>query len=120
MSDRRLRRAAELLKSSAAAHGRARVSVVDALAVLPHVLWDEPEEAGAIAEWVEANALPEGGAEQLGFLLSSVRSRAVVASGEGGAGEEDGDRLVDDATALSEAAVDMSLSRLGPQAGELC
>ncbi|EOD39556.1 hypothetical protein EMIHUDRAFT_200064 [Emiliania huxleyi CCMP1516] len=72
VSDRRLRRSAELLKACAAAHGRDTVSVVDVAAVLPHVLWDTAEEAAALAEWVEDNALPDGGAEQLRFLLESA------------------------------------------------
>ena len=61
-----------LLKASAAAHGRCSVGVVDALAVLPHVLWEEPEDASALDEWLEAHALPEAGVEQLRFLLSSL------------------------------------------------
>ena len=105
VSDRRLRRTAELFKSSAAAHGRSCVSVVDVLAVLPHVLWEEPEEAGSIADWVEANALPDAGMEQLNFLLSSIRSRAMAAAASSqGATEDHG--LLDDAVALSKAAVE--------------
>ena len=80
VSDRRLRRSAELLKACAAAHGRDVVSVVDAAAVLPHVLWETAEEAAALAEWVEDHAVPEGGAEQLQYLLESVRSRAALAA----------------------------------------
>ena len=116
VSDRRLRRASELLKASAAAHGRQAVSVVDAVAVLPHVLWEESEEAQPLAEWIEENALPEGGEEQISFLLASVRARAEAAAearaeggGEGGGGEGgagDFDALVADADALAVAAVD--------------
>ena len=64
-SDRRLRHAAQLLQSCAAAHGRGTVTVVDTIAVLPHVLWDDPEEAEALGEWIEAHALPDEGAEQV-------------------------------------------------------
>ena len=65
VSDRRLRRAAQLLQSCAAAHGRRAVTVVDTIAVLPHVLWDDPEEAEALGEWIEAHALPDEGTEQV-------------------------------------------------------
>ena len=123
VSDRRLRRAADLLKSSAAAHGRKVVSVLDALAVLPHVLWEEPEEAESLSEWVESQALPEGGAEQIGFLLASVRARAAAAADaaadaaaedgtgggdddEGGQGGQGGGPLGEDAEAVARAAVE--------------
>ena len=107
VSDRRLRRTAELLKSSAAAHGRHRVSIADVLAVLPHVLWEEAEEAGQLEEWVEANALPRGDAEQLAFLLSSIQDRAgsvVAADGDGDA--DDLNSITEDAAALSLAAIE--------------
>eukprot|EP00962_Isochrysis_galbana_P058706 scaffold31868_cov114-Isochrysis_galbana.AAC.4 len=84
VSDRRLRRTAGLLRASAAAHGRGEVSVADVAAVLPHVLWGTEDEAGPVAAWVEEKMVPEGGADQLGFLLESVRVRARArAEGEG-------------------------------------
>ena len=113
-----------LLKASAAAHGRCSVGVVDALAVLPHVLWEEPEDASALDEWLEAHPLPEAGVEQLRFLLSSLHARVAEAeaevSGEAAASVEDTDgaspspaqlgsmtqRLEEDATALALAAVE--------------
>ena len=52
------RRAADLLRACAAAHGRGAVSVLDLAAVLPHVLWDAPDEASTLAEWVEDHVLP--------------------------------------------------------------
>ena len=130
ISDRRLRRAAELLKASAAAHGRQSVSTVDVLAVLPHVLWEDEEEARALDEWVKANALPEGGAEQIGFLLSSVRARTIAAAaaataaaagsdGGGGGGEGevgDTDSLLADASALTSAAVEAAAEMRAHQA----
>ena len=68
-SDRRLRHAAQLQQSCAAAHGRRAVTVVDTIAVLPHVLWDDPEEAEALGEWIEAHALPDEGTEQVRWSL---------------------------------------------------
>ena len=106
------RRAAELLRACAAAHGRAAVSVLDLAAVLPHVLWDAPDEAPALAEWVEEHVLPEGGAEQLRFLLASLRARAsTVEEGDGGASDGGGGgggdgALLADARALSAAALE--------------
>ena len=87
VSDRRLRRSADLLRVSAAAHGRQRVSVVDLLAVLPHVLWEDPEEAPALADWLERNALPDAEAESLGYLLRSLRARAIAAAADAVAGD---------------------------------
>ena len=104
VSDRRLRRVAELLKSSAAAHGRTSVSVLDTLAVLPHVLWEEPEDAMSLSDWVEENALPDGGGEQLEFLLSSVRGRVAAAAEEEPVAEEDV-ALKNDVSALATAAL---------------
>ena len=109
VSDRRLRRTAELLKACAAAHGRGEVSVLDALAVLPHVLWEEPDEAGALAEWVEDHALPDGSAEQLVYLLASVRTRATAAAA---AEEGGGDGVEDDRAAVAADASAVSRSAL--------
>ena len=111
VSDRRLRRTAELLKSSAAAHGRAAVSLADLAAVLPHVLWDDPASAPALAEWVEEHLLPERAAEQLEFLLGSLRRRAeehAEQPPEAGAAAamREGDAIAADAAALAAASVD--------------
>ena len=43
------------------------------LAVLPHVLWEEAEEAGQLEEWVEANALPRG-TQAARIPLSSIQT----------------------------------------------
>ena len=102
ISDRRLRRAADVLRASAAAHGRRTVGVVDALAALPHVLWDDPDEAGALAEWVEEHALPDGGAEQLRYLLDAMRARAAAAADD----ERADSALEEDARALAAAAAE--------------
>ena len=123
MHMRARRRAADLLRACAAAHGRGAVSVLDLAAVLPHVLWDAPDEAPALAEWVDEHVLPDGGAEQLRFLLASLRARAATvedadggASDGGGGGGDGGDDggsdggggalLAADVRALSAAALD--------------
>ena len=45
-------------------------------------------DAAALDEWVETHALPEGGAEQLGFLLSSLEARAAEVVAEASAEDE--------------------------------
>lgn len=108
LSDRRLLRSAELLRASAAAHGRASVTVVDAAAVLPHVLWASPDDAPALAAWLEDELLPEGGAAQLTFLLASIRARAVGASGAGC-----DETLREDARSLAAAALEAAAEMVG-------
>ena len=80
------------------------MSVLDTLAVLPHVLWEEPEDAISLSDWVEENALPDGGGEQLEFLLSSVRGRVAAAAEEEPVAEEDV-ALKNDVNALATAAL---------------
>jgi hypothetical protein len=63
---------------------RREVSVADVAAVLPHVLWGTEDEAGPVAAWVEERMVPEGGTDQLGFLLSSVKARAADRAEGGG------------------------------------
>ena len=53
ISDRRLRQAADLMKACAASHAaRHEVSIVDALAVLPHVLWNDPADYLPTRSWL--------------------------------------------------------------------
>ncbi|KAL1525635.1 hypothetical protein AB1Y20_020488 [Prymnesium parvum] len=114
ISDRRLRRSAELLRASAAAHGASAVSVVDCLAVLPHVLWDDPADIEPMRVWIEENALPDGGTEQLAFLLSSLQRLAAAAADGSSEGSADGavraqsriSLLESESEALAEAALE--------------
>ena len=57
VSDRRLVKAARLLKISAASHGRTKVDPVDCL-LLQHVIWRMPEQRAAVREWLWNNLTP--------------------------------------------------------------
>ncbi|KAL3899395.1 MAG: hypothetical protein SGPRY_012648 [Prymnesium sp.] len=116
LSDRRLRKSADLLRSSASAHGAGEVSVVDCLAVLPHVLWEHPDDFQPLRKWIEDKALPDGGVEQLLFLIESVTQRAIAtAEGRGGGSNSDAEAvaaaisvslLQEESAALAEASVE--------------
>jgi MoxR-like ATPase len=83
ISDRRLVKAARLLKISAASHGRRKVDPIDCL-ILQHVAWNLPEQCSAVREWLWDNITPgsaAGGgstAQQLNLLLSGLRQEAIV------------------------------------------
>ena len=61
ISDRRLVKAARLLRIVAASHGRTRVEPLDCLAVLQHALWTLPEHRGPIKEWLLDHLTPGAG-----------------------------------------------------------
>jgi MoxR-like ATPase len=60
VSDRRLIKAARLLKLSAASHGRTRVDPIDCL-LLQHIAWRLPEQRSAVKEWLWDHLTPGGG-----------------------------------------------------------
>ncbi|KAL9188343.1 hypothetical protein ACHAXT_006721 [Thalassiosira profunda] len=79
VSDRRLVKAARLLKVSAASHGRTSVDYVDCL-LLQHVVWQLPEQRDAIREWLWDHLTPgksDGVAEQTAFLLQGLASESL-------------------------------------------
>ena len=95
VSDRRLVKAAALLRVAAFTSGRSAVSKYDCL-LLQHVLWKNPEEAERIAEWF-VDYLREPGAEvdQVQFLLAGLSKRmwraaaeSELAAGDGAQREE--------------------------------
>jgi MoxR-like ATPase len=102
MSDRRLVKAAQLLKVSAATHGRTRVDPMDCL-LLQHMAWNLPEQREMIVEWLLNHITPgtmsEGGSKiaQYNILLNSVRQSAMTSirrtsgdiTGASGASESD-------------------------------
>jgi MoxR-like ATPase len=59
VSDRRWKKAARLLRACAVAHGRAYVDGQD-LGLLEHVLWDRPEQRGAVAALLTRTLEEEG------------------------------------------------------------
>lgn len=84
ISDRRLVKAARLLKVSAASHGRTRVDPIDCL-LLQHMAWRLPEHRIAVREWLWDNLTPgsvAGGgstASQFNLLLNGLRQETLVA-----------------------------------------
>ena len=79
VSDRRLVKASNLLKVSAASHGRKRVDFVDCL-LLQHVLWQTPEHRDPIREWLFDNMTPgtaDNLVEQTHFLLQGLGSESL-------------------------------------------
>lgn len=79
VSDRRLVKASNLLKVSAASHGRKRVDFVDCL-LLKHVLWKYPEHRDPIREWLFDNMTPgtaDDLVEQTQFLLRGLGSESL-------------------------------------------
>lgn len=83
ISDRRLVKAARLLKVSAASHGRNRVDPIDCL-LLQYVAWRLPEHRSAVRQWLWDNITPgssaSGGstASQFNLLLSSLCQEALA------------------------------------------
>jgi MoxR-like ATPase len=62
LSDRRLVKAARLLKVCAASHGRTRVDYIDCL-LLQHIVWRLPEERTAVREWLWDRVTPGASAD---------------------------------------------------------
>jgi MoxR-like ATPase len=59
-SDRRLVKAAGMLRIVAATHGKATVSLQDCL-LLQHVLWYHPDDQKALRDWLLKRVVPETG-----------------------------------------------------------
>ena len=78
VSDRRLVKASNLLKVSAASHGRKRVDFIDCL-LLQHVIWQYPDQRQQIREWLFDNMTPgtaDDLVEQTLFLLRGLGSES--------------------------------------------
>mmetsp|Transcript_67519 Transcript_67519/g.162059 ORF Transcript_67519/g.162059 Transcript_67519/m.162059 type:complete len:854 (+) Transcript_67519:57-2618(+) len=76
VSDRRLAKAAKLLRVAAAAVGSSRVVEAD-LWILQHVFWDKhPEQASAISGWLSMRLHEESSSRRSWyFLLDSLKTR---------------------------------------------
>lgn len=96
ISDRRLLKTAQLLRLSAASHGRQKVDTVDCL-LLQHCMWQLPEQKKSVTEWLMENLTPGSDMQQFRFLLENLRKEIETAvrktsgdtSGEYGAREAD-------------------------------
>jgi AAA lid domain len=71
-SDRRLVKAAGMLRIVAATHGKATVSLQDCL-LLQHVLWYHPDDQKALRDWLLKRVVPETG-ECFRHILSILGS----------------------------------------------
>jgi MoxR-like ATPase len=81
ISDRRLVKAARLLKISAASDGRKKVDTLDFL-LLQHCFWNVPSERVAIREWLWDNLTPSDRgtdvtSNQIRFLLDNLRKEIM-------------------------------------------
>ena len=79
VSDRRLVKAARLLKISAATHGRTQVDLVDCL-ILQHILWQIPDQRENIREWLWDNLTPGSSAnvvDQTSMLLKNLSNELI-------------------------------------------
>jgi MoxR-like ATPase len=82
ISDRRLVKAARLLKISAASDGRRKVDTLDFL-LLQHCFWNEPSQRLAIREWLWDNLTPSDrgtdvSPNQMRFLLDNLRKEILA------------------------------------------
>mmetsp|Transcript_28689 Transcript_28689/g.43353 ORF Transcript_28689/g.43353 Transcript_28689/m.43353 type:complete len:316 (-) Transcript_28689:1577-2524(-) len=99
VSDRRLTKAARLLKISAASNGRTSVDRIDCM-LLQHIIWRFPEQRHAVREWLLDNITPftsndgsSSEAIQFQLILDGLRREAMELvrktggdiSGKGGA-----------------------------------
>ena len=75
VSDRRLVKSVALLQVAAFTSGRSYVTPKDCM-LLQHVLWNRPEEAEKIYEWLLKALTQDDGMQQLQYLLSGMFGRA--------------------------------------------
>ncbi|PRW56633.1 ATPase associated with various cellular activities AAA_5 isoform A [Chlorella sorokiniana] len=75
VSDRRLVKAVALMQVAAYTSGRSRVSEYDCL-LLRHILWQRPDEAERIYDWLLNNLASDDGLQQLQFILNGMFGRA--------------------------------------------
>ena len=98
LSDRRLVKAARLLKICAASHGRTKVDPLDCL-LLQHIAWQLPEQRNVIREFLWEHLTPSSreSVSSIRMLLDGLRNEAITAvrktsghvTGELGAREAD-------------------------------
>lgn len=76
ISDRRLVKAARLLKICAASDGRNRVDPIDCL-LLQHCMWHIPEQKAIVRDWLWDNITPGGQMNQFRLLLETLRGEIL-------------------------------------------
>lgn len=97
VSDRRLGKAAKMLKVAAWANGRDRVLPTDAL-LLAHVLWSDPAQHEPLKEWLLGRVAADDAIAKERFLISSLFRRACKLTAQGGRNAKDEDDGSDKAT----------------------
>ncbi|KAK3246417.1 hypothetical protein CYMTET_44048 [Cymbomonas tetramitiformis] len=81
VSDRRMVKVVALLRCAAYTSGRFTVSEMDCL-LLQHTLWQRPDEAEIIREWVIKRLAQDKGAGQVQYLLTGLFRRTCHAHAE--------------------------------------
>ncbi|GLC43207.1 hypothetical protein PLESTB_000850700 [Pleodorina starrii] len=110
VSDRRLVKAIQLLQVAAYCNGRDTVTEYDCL-LLQHVLWQRPEQADRIHDWVISQLSIDDGLKQVQYLLGGLFSRACRSLGNA-------DKLADIRTEVS-ALVQLLSEKYQQVAGNL-
>jgi len=82
VSDRRLVKAVALMQVAAYCNGRNSVTEYDCL-LLEHILWQRPEHAPKIHDWILNQLAVDDGMKQVQYLLSGIFSRTCKALGTG-------------------------------------
>lgn len=75
VSDRRLVKAMQLLQVAAHCNGRTSLSEYDCL-LLQHILWQRPEQADRINDWIMSQLAVDDGLKQVQYLLQGLFNRA--------------------------------------------
>ena len=86
-----------MLRVAAYTCGRRAVNEYDTL-LLQHVLWQRPEEAERVRDWLLQRIAKDRGTQQVQYLLSGLYARACRAQGEA----QDCSLLAAEATKLRE------------------
>lgn len=75
-SDRRLVKAAAMLRLVAATHSRTTVSLLDCL-ILQHVMWNQPEDKTVIKNWLRKRVVPETGLYGFKYIIDDIQKRII-------------------------------------------
>eukprot|EP00891_Asterochloris_glomerata_P000565 jgi/Astpho2/565/gw1.00013.152.1_t len=102
VSDRRLVKAVALMQVAAYTSGRDTVTLDDCL-LLQHILWQRPEEASRISDWLLSQMAEDNGLEAANYILRGVFGRACNCVGSDGAAKEG---VIQEAERLRETLVD--------------
>ena len=114
VSDRRLLKAVQMLRVAAYTNNRDEVSEFDTL-LLVNVLWQRPNEAMMIKDWILERLAQDRGTKQVQYLLAGLFGRACRADGDA----EECARLLSEAKNLRGVLTAQLNSLRGAQGGSL-